>query len=137
MRNPDKPFDLGSEGLAERKREGFSDENPFFAVGASFQIPAGELAEEILPGLGADVSFSVLFLFRFLQLEEGSGFFEFGFGVAGGEEAVVADFDEARGQHVEEEAEDKLLSGEGHQPGIFGGLIIPGLEGHVAVLAVD
>jgi hypothetical protein len=106
-------------------------------VGASFQIPAGELVEEILPGLGADVSFLMFFLFRFLQLEEGSGFFEFGFGVAGGEEAVVADFDEARGEHVEEEAADKLLSGEGHQPGIFWGLIIPGFEGHEAVVAAD
>ena len=79
----------------------------------------------------------MIFIFRFLLFEEGSGFFEFGFGVAGSQKAVVADFDEACGQHVEEEAPDKLLGGEGHLPGIFGGLIIPGLEGHVAVLAVD
>jgi hypothetical protein len=106
-------------------------------VGASFQIPAGELVEEVLPGLGADVSFVMLFFFRFRQLEEGSGFFEFGFGVAGGEEAVVADFDEARGQHVEEEAADKFLGGEGHLPGVFGGLIIPGLESDLTILAAD
>ncbi len=65
------------------------------------------------------------------------GFFEFGFGVAGSEEPVVADFDEASGQYVEEEAADKLLGGECHQSGIFGGLIIPGFEGHVAVVAAD
>jgi len=70
-------------------------------------------------------------------LEEGLGFFEFGFGVTGGQETIVSDFDKARGQHVEEKAADKLLRGEGHQPGIFGGLIIPGLEGYEAVLAVD
>jgi hypothetical protein len=124
-------------GGCERRRERPSDEDPFFAAGASFKIPAGELMEEVLPGLGEDFFFLVILVIRFLPLEKGSGFFEFGFGVAGSQETVVADFDEASGQHMEEEAPDKLLGGECHLSGIFGCLIISGLEGHVAVLAVD
>ena len=64
-------------------------------MGAGFKIPAGELIEEVLPGLGEGFFFRMTFLFRFLELEKGSGFFEFGFGVAGSQKAVVADFDEA------------------------------------------
>ena len=89
-----------------------SDKEPFFAAGAGFEVPAGELVEEILPGFGVDFLSPMAFPFRFLQLEEGSGFFKFGFGVAGGEEAVVSDFDKARGEHMEEEAADKFLGGE-------------------------
>jgi hypothetical protein len=33
-------------GSCERRRERLSDEEPFFAVGAGFKIPAGELIEE-------------------------------------------------------------------------------------------
>ena len=82
-------------GSCERKRERLSDEESIFAVRAGFQIPAGELMEEVLPGSGEDFIFRMIFLIRFLPLEKGSGFFEFGFGVAGGQEAVVSDFDEA------------------------------------------
>jgi hypothetical protein len=107
-------------GSWERRRERLSDEESFFAEGAGFQIPAGELMEEVLPGSGEDIFFRMTFLLRFLQVKKGSGFFEFGFGVAGGQEPVVADFDEASGQDMEEEAADKFLGGECHLSGIFG-----------------
>jgi hypothetical protein len=43
-----------------------SDKEPFFAAGAGFEVAAGELVEEILPGLGVDVFFSMAFHFRLL-----------------------------------------------------------------------
>ena len=108
-------------GSCERRRERFSDEESFFAVRAGFQIPAGELMEEVLPGSGEDFVFSDGFSpSGCCSMEKGSGFFEFGFGIAGGQEAVVSDFDEARGEHMEEETADKLLGGEGDLSGIFG-----------------
>jgi hypothetical protein len=83
----------GERGRWERKGEGFSDEDSFFAAGAGFQTTASELIEEVLPGWEADFFFGLLFLLRFLQLEKDSGFFEFGFGVAGSQEAVMPDFE--------------------------------------------
>jgi len=62
---------------------------------------------------------------------------EFGFGVAGGQEAIMADLDEARGQYMEEETADKLLGGECHPPVFSRRVIIPGFESHLAVLAAD
>jgi len=44
--------------------------------------------------------------------DEGAGCLEFGFGIAGSQEAIVSDFNEARGQYMEEEAADKLLGGQ-------------------------
>ena len=134
----------GSRGCWERKKEGFSDEESFFAVGAGSKIPARELKQEVLPGWWGGFLFflrfgvyRMVFICRFFLQEEGSGYFEFGFGVEGSQEAIVADFDEARGQYMEEETSDKLLGGERHQPGFFGGVIIPGFESHLAVVAVD
>jgi hypothetical protein len=40
----------GSRGWWERRKEGFSDEESFFAVGAGSKIPARELKQEVLPG---------------------------------------------------------------------------------------
>jgi len=53
------------------------------------------LIEEVLPGSGEDFIFRMTFLLRFLPVKKGSGFFEFGFGIAGSQETVVADFDKA------------------------------------------
>jgi hypothetical protein len=47
----------GWRGSCERKREGLSDEESVFAVKAGFQIPVGELMEEVLPGSGEDLLF--------------------------------------------------------------------------------
>ena len=79
---------------------------PFLQWGQVFRFQPVSWMEEILPGLGVDVPFLMVlpvlgFGSEMPVEEEGSGFFEFGFGVAGSEEAVVADFDEASGEHME------------------------------------
>jgi hypothetical protein len=59
------------------------------------------LIEKLLPGLGDDFAFVPLFGHRLLILaseihlqDKRASFFEFGFGMAGGQEAIVSDFDE-------------------------------------------
>jgi len=73
------------------------------------------LIEKLLPGLGDSFPFTPLFGHRWLipvseihLQDERSSFFEFGFGIAGGQTAIMSDFDETRGEHVEEETTDKL-----------------------------
>ena len=131
-------------GCGGSNRERFADEGSFFAVGTDFKIPAGELKQEVLPGWGGGCLFFLrfgvgwmVFICGFLLPEEGSGHFEFGFGIARSQEAIVADFDKARGQHMEEETADKLLGGERHPPVFSRRVIIPGFESHLAVSAAD
>jgi len=91
-------------GCGGSNRERFADEGSFFAVGTDFKIPAGELKQEVLPGWGGGCLFFLrfgvgwmVFICGFLLPEEGSGHFEFGFGIARSQEAIVADFDKAEG----------------------------------------
>lgn len=44
--------------------------------------------------------------------DEDAGCLQFRFGIAGSQEAIVSDFNESRGQYMEEEAADKLLGGQ-------------------------
>jgi hypothetical protein len=66
------------------------------------------LIEKLLPGLGDSFPFIALFGRRGLipaseihLQDEYSSFFKFGFGIAGSQEAIVSDFDETRGEHME------------------------------------
>ena len=66
---------------------------------------------------------------RFLEAEEGPGFFQFGFGIAGGHEAEVTDFNKPGRENVPQKPADELRGGDGHQPLVSGPAIVPGLEG--------
>ena len=104
--------------LREGKSEGAADEGSFFAFRASLEVDYGEVEKEFLPGLGVNYLLPlwlgqglIVSVWRFHLQDEGRGRFQFRSGIDGREKAVVADFDEAGGQHVEEEAADELLGG--------------------------
>ena len=71
---------------------------------------------------------------RFLEADESPGFRQFGFGIARGHEAVVSDFDKARGQNVQQKPADELRSGDGHQPLVSRPAIVPGSEGDLPLI---
>lgn len=68
-----------------------------------------------------------------LEADEGPGFLPFGFGIARGHQAEVSDFDKTRGQNVQENAADELLSGGSHQPLLTGCAIVSGPEDHLSL----
>ena len=49
----------------------------------------------------------------------------------------MSDFDETRGKHMEEETADELYGWKGYLSGLLGVVVIPGMEGYLAVLATD
>jgi hypothetical protein len=109
-----------------------ADNPALAAVGTPGKIHTGEGPQHVLPGVGVALMLPVLGFgesFRGLKAEEGPGLLQFGFGMAGGHEAVVADFDEAGRENVPEKATDELRGGEGHQPFVSGPVIVSGLEG--------
>ena len=57
--------------------------------------------------------------------------------VAIGEEPIVPDPHEALGEHVEQEAADKLLRGEAHHFGLVPMRVVSVVEADLAVLAVQ
>lgn len=66
---------------------------------------------------------------RFWEAEEGTGFFQFGFGIARGHETEVTDYDKPGRKHVPQKPADKLRGGGSHQPLVSGPAIVPGSEG--------
>ena len=104
---------------------------------AGGKIQTGERLEHFLPGFGLSrgvklFSGGVIRSAGFLEVDEGPGQLQFGLGVAGGHEAVVADFDKPGRENVQQKAADKLRGGKGHQPLLPGPGIVPGLEGDLA-----
>ena len=68
-----------------------------------------------------------------LESKEGPGFLQFGFGIGGGHEAVVSDFDKPGRENVPQKAADKLRGGDGHQSLVSGPAVVPGSEGDLAL----
>jgi len=90
-------------------------------LGAGGEIQTCEGLQHFLPGFGFTRDLKLLALGFInsswgLEADEGPGFLQFGFGIARGQEAVVSDFDKARGQNVQQKPADKLLGGGGYQP---------------------
>ncbi len=102
------------------------------------EIHTGECLEHFLPGFGLArgiklLSGEVISGAGFLEVDKGPGLLQFGFGIAGGHEAVVADFDKPGRENVQQKAADKLRGGEGHQPFLPWPAIVSGLEGDLAL----
>ena len=75
-----------------------ADQPSLAAVRTDGEIHTGEGLQHFLPGFGLARGIKLLVLgFSHgswgLEAEEGPGLLQFGFGIAGGHEAVVADFD--------------------------------------------
>ena len=108
------------------------------AVRTEGKIFTGERPQHVLPGFGStrDVMFLIFgFLVGgwFLEAEEGPGLLQFGFGIGGGHEAVVPDFDKPGRENVPQKASDELRGGDGHQPLVSGPAVVPGSEGDLAL----
>ena len=99
------------------------------AAGALEGILAGELGEELVPG-------GTVGRWRGWRggAEELTAKGEVGGAGAVGEEAVVADADEAVGEDVEQEAADELVGGEGHRAaGVAGTVVLVRERDHAVV----
>jgi hypothetical protein len=111
-----------------------ADNPALAAVWTDGKIHTGEGLQQVLPGVGVawGIVLPVLWFSHgswSLEAEEGPGLLQFGFGIVGSHEAVVANFDEPGRENVPEKAADELRGGEGHQPFVPGTVIVSGLEG--------
>ena len=111
------------EGLWER----FSQDRTS-TVWADGQVCAGQFEQKLLPGYQMGFGGQCLRC-GLRSLEETASLLEFGFDVSGCHEAEVPDPDKAFGQHVEEEATDKLGGRQVDASVRSGLLIVPGPEG--------
>src|SRR3974390_3773161 len=98
-----------------------ADNPSLAAVRTDGKIPTGERPQHFLPGVGLarGIMLSVLGFSNGswgLESKEGPGFLQFGFGIGGGHEAVVSDFDKPGRGKVPQEPAGKIRGGEGNQP---------------------
>ena len=111
-----------------------ADNPALAAVRTPGKIHTGEGSQQVLPGVVVARGI-ILPIFRFshgfwgLEAEEGPGFLQFGFGIGGGHEAVVTDFDKPGRENVPQKTADKLRGGDGQQPLVSGPAVVPGSEG--------
>ena len=111
-----------------------ADQPALAAVRTDGEIHTGERLQHFLPGFGFArgikfLAFGFINGSRGFKAEEGPGLLQFGFGIAGGHEAVVTDFDKPGRENVQQKPADELRGGDGHQPLVSGPAIVPGSEG--------
>ena len=92
----------------------FEDQGSFSAVRAQSGIDACECSEEVLPGRRRGILPSR----RMRHVQEIAAYRQRRFPVSVGEDAVVADSDEATGEDVEEKSSDELEGRQRHCAGL-------------------
>jgi hypothetical protein len=120
-------------GQGRKRREGkelwerFSLDRPS-TVWADGGVDTRQLEQKLLPGYPMVFGGPCLGC-GLRSLQETASLLEFGLDVSGCHETEVADTNKPRGEHMEEEAADKLPGDQSDKP-IGSRLLIPGPEGH-------